>query len=736
MTFSVRKGLITVVAVVLLSLAIVACAGSSATPEASQAPAQTQACPDCPTCPEPTPCPEEGSTVEVPFEELWTSSPHNDTTAEAFNHWNEADPAEIPTSCAKCHSTPGMLDFLGADGTEANVVDNAAPIGSTIECQACHNDVTLTLDTVEFPSGAVITGLGGEARCMLCHQGRESGISVDEQIEDYDAVDAPDAVPEPVNDRAFGFLNIHYYAAAATLYGNEVNGGYQYPGKVYDAKYDHVAGYDTCIGCHNAHTLEIRVDECSACHEDVRDVEDLKDVRMVSSARDYDGDGDIEEGMYYEIEGVREILYSAIQAYAAEVTGGSITYDGAAYPYWFADNDGDSVPDQGENGAASFANWTPRLLKAAYNYQVSVKDPGNFAHGNKYTIQLMYDSIADLNEALSTPIDMSAMHRDDAGHFAGNTEPFRHWDAEGEVPGTCAKCHSATGLPTFLKEGVNVSAEPANGFQCVTCHNGEDFPELYEVASVTFPSGATVGFERDEDGNFVPVSSNICLECHQGRESKVSVDRAIGDKPLDTVDEGLRFLNIHYFAAGATLFGTEVQGIYEFDGREYLGQNLHRSGFNQCIQCHDEHALTINEKACYACHPTDNLADLRNPNDQIDYDGDGQVEGLIGEIETLSEAMFAQLQAYVATVPDAEAIAYDAAAYPYFFVDTNGNGTVDEGETDRYATFTPSSLIAAYNYQYVHKDPGAFAHNGRYVIQVLIDTIEFLGGDISAYTRP
>ncbi len=42
---------------------------------------------------------------------------------------------------------------------------------------------------------------------------------------------------------------------------------------------------------------------------------------------------------------------------------------------------------------------------------------------------------------------MTAMHRDDAGHFAGNTEPFRHWDAEGGVvPNTCVKCHTATGL--------------------------------------------------------------------------------------------------------------------------------------------------------------------------------------------------------------------------------------------------------------------------------------------------
>ena len=31
----------------------------------------------------------------------------------------------------------------------------------------------------------------------------------------------------------------------------------------------------------------------------------------------------------------------------------------------------------------------------------------------------------------------------------------------------------------------------------------------------------------------------------------------------------LRFLNVHYFAAGATLFGTEAKGAYEYNGKTY-----------------------------------------------------------------------------------------------------------------------------------------------------------------------
>ncbi|NLF13746.1 MAG: polyheme membrane-associated cytochrome C, partial [Anaerolineaceae bacterium] len=41
-----------------------------------------------------------------------------------------------------------------------------------------------------------------------------------------------------------------------------------------------------------------------------------------------------------------------------------------------------------------------------------------------------------------------------------------------------------------------------------------------------------------------------------------------------------------------------------------------------------------------------------------------------------------------------------------------------------------------YNFQVVAKDPGAFAHNGTYVLQFLYDSIEALGGDVTAMTRP
>ena len=121
--------------------------------------------------------------------------------------------------------------------------------------------------------------------------------------------------------------------------------------------------------------------------------------------------------------------------------------------------------------------------------------------------------------------------------------------------------------------------------------------------------------------------------------------------------------------------------------------------------------------------------------DPTDYDGDGDTtEGIAGEVETMAAALYATMQTYAAETADTP-IVYDGGRYPYMFADANANGTVDEGEGS-YSTWTPTLLKAAYNYQYVQKDPGAFAHNGKYVIQFLYDSINDLGGDVTAMTRP
>ncbi len=343
----------------------------------------------------PEPRPESVSEIS----EKWTDSGHGDTESESFVHWDEDDPPEVPTNCAKCHSAYGYLDYLGEDGTEAQVVDSAATIGSVVNCYVCHNPTASEKDSSYFPSGLVIEGMGQTANCAECHQGRQSSISVENAISGF---------PEDEVNEELGFINVHYKIAAAVRYGTEVKVGYEYPDMTYNGFYPHVEDYQQCTDCHDAHSLEITASNCAACHPEVSDLGDLRDIR-VEETPDYDGDGDVTEGVYRELNSIHEKLYNAIQAYATDVAGESILY-ASQFPYWFIDTNGNGNADEGEVEVPNrYVNWTPRLVKAAYNYHMVIEDPGNFMHNAKYIIQIMYDTLYDLSQTVT--VDMSSMIR-------------------------------------------------------------------------------------------------------------------------------------------------------------------------------------------------------------------------------------------------------------------------------------------------------------------------------------
>ncbi len=285
---------------------------------------------------------------------------------------------------------------------------------------------------------------------------------------------------------------------------------------------------------------------------------------------------------------------------------------------------------------------------------------------------------------------------------------------------------------------IGVGPQPAsNGFMCTTCHDGANFPNRYEVKSVPFPSGAVVSFGgKDADGNFIADDSNLCIECHQGRESSLSVNNSLKGKEDDVVDAKITLKSLHELVAGITLFGNEAKGAYQYEGKEYLGQNMHADEagkMNKCQDCHDVHALEPKLESCETCHDTTDPLAIRES--EIDYDGDGDVaEGIKGEIDTIAEALLVEIQTYAEAA--GTPIVYTNAN---FYVDADKNGEADknaDGATVRYNAYTPRLVKAAFNYRYIAKDPGAFVHNPKYVMQFLIDSIEDLGGDVSMYTRP
>jgi hypothetical protein len=330
--------------------------------------------------------------------EAWLASPHGDRSAEAFRHWNDDEDRVVPGECATCHTSRGIIDYLGTDLRAVNVIDQPQPLGSTVDCVTCHNARSMALQSVVFPSGARVDGLGKEAICSTCHQGRAAG----EQVTAATAGRDDDVVAGDLT-----FINIHYKAAAATQMGSVARGGYQYDGKSYAGFFVHVEKEpSTCLSCHSQHSLKAApLETCVTCHEGATRYTDIRTTKV-----DVAGDGDTTQGIAHSIATLHGMLGGAIRTYAAEVAGAPIVYDGHAFPYFFADTDGNGSVSPGE---AIFPNryqsWTPRLLRAAYNYQFVAKDAGAYTHNPHYAIQLLQDSMADLGEVVD--LDLTGLVR-------------------------------------------------------------------------------------------------------------------------------------------------------------------------------------------------------------------------------------------------------------------------------------------------------------------------------------
>lgn len=705
----------------------------------------------------------EGYTlVNTPIRGEWATSGHGDIAGEAWRHWDADVPPEVNPGCAKCHGAvqnppPNqpvpLLGFLEYASTGANTLPVPLPLG--LDCANCHQTFPTVysnlatfpyLEPVEFPSGAELSLYSSSNICATCHQGRESGRSVDEEIASQDP--------------PYSFLNIHYYAAAGTVFGSEAIAGYQYVGKEYRPRNtfpSHPDEVGNCVGCHMRlpggvgvqHTWIPDIDRCNDCHSG-----DSFETLEGSPSQSYTN-----------LQALVPELYAAIQAYAAgPPIEKPISYDAGAYPYWFNDN------GMGANFGNRYQDFNATLLKAAYNYQVALKDPNAYIHNGSYTQQILYDSIEDLGGSTTVPvigrgdltIDGSAIGTASktqqwqlSGHGAADEEPFRHWDEDylpdgftpAGIDSDCVRCHSPGGFVEFAMGDPATSQLPTRAVDCWTCHNEFDlfanqetrYDDLVEnpaLMPVVFPSGDTASF-----GN----NSNMCMSCHQGRESGDSVANADPNTVVQVPDyDSYDFINIHYYAAAATLFGNVVNGGYEYPGNLYRGQNMfpgiHASqGRNlvDCVGCHmnsslgrdpddpnngrltdtEKHTFLPETQDCNFCHTGDRFQDLSgSPGDNF------------REIEVLKAELLSAMQAYATTgdLPIDSPIFYDNDTYPYWFNGIKGEDPASFG--NRYRNFDFDMLTAAYNYVVATKDPAGYIHNGAYVEQLLYDSILLMGG--------
>ena len=311
----------------------------------------------------------------------------------------------------------------------------------------------------------------------------------------------------------------------------------------------------------------------------------------------------------------------------------------------------------------------------------------------------------------------------ESGHADRTSPSFTNWDSADppQVPQNCAKCHSLYGYLDFLGEDGSAAGQvegPAKLGSVVTCNACHNVP-AHALTTVQFPSSIDV--------EALSGAAN-CMQCHQGRAATSTVERAIANLEPDAVGEGLQFINVHYGIAAATLLGGDAQVGYQYPGKRYVGQFAHVEDYASCVQCHDAHSTALDANMCSPCHlnvvDVEDLKDIRQST--VDYDGDGDVsEPVAQEIAALHSALYTAILDYSAAVIGTP-IVYEKNTFPYFFVDTNANGVADGEEAsfgNRYLTWTPRLVRTVYNYNYVNKDRGAYAHNPAYVLQLLYDSL-------------
>ncbi len=321
-----------------------------------------------------------------------------------------------------------------------------------------------------------------------------------------------------------------------------------------------------------------------------------------------------------------------------------------------------------------------------------------------------------------------------SGHADLSASHYKY--ATGSTRTSCVRCHSGEGFVDSIADGVGGKSDSTEEatlrtdyklHSCYTCHDptASSPTARRSIPTVKFPSDVTK--TQAEVGD-----SALCISCHQYRTAGAT---AVADA-IASRDSGGSFstvagkVNPHYRGGAAMLYGSGVDGGYEYTGKTYSnGITAHQT--TNCVGCHMADASSnnvgghtwamhtadeseLNNAICATCHTggVSSFDTFRSGSTGKDYDGDGNsTEGIQEEIAGLKTALLTQLSTLGIT---------STTIYPYW----SGTAWVDK------------AIKGAYTYNFVDHDPGAGIHNFAYAIQLLRDAIEDISGAAPAGVRP
>lgn len=346
---------------------------------------------------------------------------------------------------------------------------------------------------------------------------------------------------------------------------------------------------------------------------------------------------------------------------------------------------------------------------------------------------------------------------------------WTHYDWDAENRQACQRCHTATGGMNYLNDPATYDAANndfshlegwmVNGDGSITSSGQNEMLYCWGCHSDTrggLRNPGTVALEFPVDGVNPTLpdlgKTNTCVSCHLGRGNMDSLGTPVD--PFDTAP-ATTATKTHYFNGAATVFAAQVKPGFEYATRSYDGPVFFahdsvgltgaspEAGGGPCVTCHmqsaeghtfevvakdDSGVITgLNSTACIECHDGEHGPALVTEDTTTAF-GDFTAAAAAAFLEEEAEGYHEALD--ILQVALADHGSFFAASYPYFFVDTNDNGVLEDSEIsfpNGFLTWENSGhLGAAHNFNYLHHEPGAYAHNRFYAKRLIYDSIDWL----------
>jgi len=289
----------------------------------------------------------------------------------------------------------------------------------------------------------------------------------------------------------------------------------------------------------------------------------------------------------------------------------------------------------------------------------------------------------------------------------------------------CVQCHTTAGFIAYSSSRMTAAwgtpSKTREVLSCNGCHTDIGSGSLR--TSLPIQPYANDPYTNPNLGN----TTNLCLKCHSGMQSGRSI-KALAAAAADFTN--LAFIGSHSSAAAGILFKSIG---YEFNGRDY-NNKWHFKHDRIGISHYTAYGYdTGSDGPCVGCH-------MNSPNKHTFSPLARNAGGAVTAITSLScagchtgpayldggrmnsrEVKFASALLALQKILETRGIFYANVA-PYFFKNAGnsspGNAVKNWGNAD--------TMGAAFNFNLLQHEPGAYAHNMIYAKRLIYDSIDYL----------